>query len=223
MHYLGNAAIDNAAVELGLKGGDKVIDIGSGFSATGRYLHQKCRVDVTGIELQDDIHQLAEVIIEKSGMADHVRSVNGDFLQLNIDSQADHIVSFLCILHIPDRIALFSKAAAVLRSGGNIYIEDFYARELLDEDLRTILRDAISCPYLPGRQQYEQDLEASGFENVKFHDVSSVWSEFVRSRAKAYRDDPQHDPSLSAFYDAVDTLFASGQVGGCRITANIPS
>ena len=95
MHYLGNSAIENAARELVLKPGDRVIDIGAGFNATGRYLYEHYGADVTGIELQREIHDLAETITEKDGLSAGVHSVHGDFIQLDLGAPADHIVSFL--------------------------------------------------------------------------------------------------------------------------------
>lgn len=40
-------------------------------------------------------------------------------------AHVDHIVSWLAILHIRDRLALFRRLLACLRPGGNLLIEDF--------------------------------------------------------------------------------------------------
>ena len=218
MHYLGNAAIDNAARELGLEGGDTVVDIGAGFSATGRYLYRNYGVKVIGVELQKDIHDLAETIIEKNKVAPSVRSLNVNFLDLDLPAPVDHIVSFLCILHIPERNKLFGKAARVLKTDGKMYIEDFYAREELSGDAKQLLRDVISCPYLPSREQYIDDLRTAGLETVRFQDMSTEWAEYVHQRAVSYGRQAQQERLLAVFYNTVDQLFATGGLGGCRIT-----
>ncbi len=131
----------------------------------------------------------------------------------------DHIVSFLCILHIPARQRLFRKAAEALKPGGKIYIEDYFAREPLDEHASRVLRDVISCPHLPSEQQYRADLAGAKLDVVRWEDMTTTWSEFVHKRAVEYRKGEEIEESLAAFYDVVDWLFSSGTIGGCRITA----
>ncbi|KAK3934415.1 SAM-dependent methyltransferase [Diplogelasinospora grovesii] len=247
------AALDSAAAELGLMQGDVVVDVGSGYGASGRYLYRNYGVEVVGVELQREIHEVAEVINKNSqlGSPVAVRSVNGDILRLGLDDllplasetrhrscsreqtrNADHILSLLCIMHIPDRTSLFAKAAQVLKHNGKMYIEDFFAKQetikTADPDLtppvttppHQLLRDVISCPYLPSRDQYLADLSAAGLQVISFVDMSTDWTTFVHTRALNYRSTKGNDyePSLAAFYDTVDYLFSSGYVGGCRIT-----
>ncbi|KAL6852147.1 S-adenosyl-L-methionine-dependent methyltransferase [Trichoderma novae-zelandiae] len=219
MHYLGDAALEEAAKALGLKPGQTVVDIGSGFSATGRYLNKHHGVDVTGIELQPEIHQLAELITRRNGLSEHVRSVNADFTTLTLDAPVDHIISFLCILHIADRDTLFQKAASALKPGGKTYIEDYFARTTLSKDVGDQLRDIASCPYLPSRDQYIADLTNAGFKDVQFEDVTEEWAKFVHERAESNRQKGTTAAPLTLFYDTIDALFAGGELGGARITA----
>ncbi|KKO99813.1 methyltransferase [Trichoderma harzianum] len=219
MHYLGNSALENAGQTLGMQQGQTVVDIGAGFSATGRYLHKRYGVDVTGIELQPEIHQLAETITQRNGLSESVRSVNADFTKLSLDTPVDYIVSFLCILHIPDRGTLFQKAASTLKSGGKIYIEDFFAQTSFSKDAGDQLRDVLFCPYLPSRDQYKSDLTKAGFHDVQFEDMSEEWTEFVHERALDNRQKGTSAAPLTLFYDTVDALFSSRQLGGARITA----
>ncbi|KAL7916225.1 S-adenosyl-L-methionine-dependent methyltransferase [Trichoderma velutinum] len=219
MHYLGNAALENAGQTLGMQQGQTVVDIGSGFSATGRYLHKQYGVDVTGIELQPEIHQLAEIITQRNGLSDGVRSVNADFTKLTVDTPVDYIVSFLCILHIPDRDTLFQKAVSTLKPGGKIYIEDFFARTTFSQDAEDKLRDLLFCPYLPSQDQYIRDLTNAGFRDVQFEDMSEEWTKFVHERAANNRQKGTTEAPLTLFYDTVDVLFSSRQLGGARITA----
>ncbi|EGR45411.1 uncharacterized protein TRIREDRAFT_111110 [Trichoderma reesei QM6a] len=219
MHYLGDVALEKAAKALDLKPGQTVVDIGSGFSATGRYLSKHYGVDVTGIELQPEIHELAELITARNGLSEHVRSVNADFTTLTLDAPVDHIISFLCILHIADRDTLFKKAASALKPGGKMYIEDYFARTTLSKDVRDTLRNIASCPYLPNRDQYIADLAKAGFKNIQFEDMTEEWAKFVHERAVSNRQGGTTAAPLTLFYDTIDALFAGGELGGVRITA----
>ncbi|TFB01041.1 hypothetical protein CCMA1212_006898 [Trichoderma ghanense] len=219
MHYLGDAALEKAAEALDLKPGQAVVDIGSGFSATGRYLNKHYGVDVTGVELQPEIHQLAELITQRNGLSEHVRSVNADFATLCLDAPVDHVISFLCILHIADRDTLFSKAASALKTGGKMYIEDYFARTTLSKDVSDKLRNIASCPYLPSRDRYISDLAKAGFKDIQFEDMTEEWAKFVHERAVSNRQRGTTAAPLTLFYDTIDALFAGGELGGARITA----
>ncbi|XWW98128.1 hypothetical protein V2A60_006125 [Cordyceps javanica] len=229
MHYLGDAALHAAAASLGLRPGARVVDVGAGFGATGRFLSRHYDADVTGVELQPEIHALADIITARNGLSARVRSVNADFTALAGGAPSlvpgggggpvDHVVSFLCVLHIPDRAAVFGGAASMLRRGGTVYLEDFFARRELDEPTSRQLRDVVSCPYLPSRERYVQDLEAAGFGDVVFEDMTTTWSDFVHGRAVEYRRSAAPEPQLAKFYDTIDELFHGGRLGGARIMA----
>ena len=242
MHYESDAALEHCASKINLKPNQRVLDIGSGFSATGRFLTSRYRAWVTGIELQRENHELAQLITarnEDAGVVEMVRSVNADFLSLTPQSlfggrdgkpvlsswpRFDHIISFLCITHIPEaaRSALFQQAALFLKPGGTLYIEDFYdnsgpgshltAQEV--ENLQTVM----ACPYLPSASKYITDVQSAGFEQVEFEDVSAKWRAFVRARAERYRAEERQDAELRRFYDVVAEML-EGNVGGVRLSA----
>lgn len=253
MHYDGDLALKHCASKLNLQPSQHVLDVGSGFSATGRFLASEYGARVIGIELQRENHDIAERIIVKNvgrRIVEGVRSVNADFLSLTPESlgavvvgggggggggssngeapsaQFDHVVSFLCILHMPAsaRSPLFLQAARFLHTGGRMYIEDFYDRSgtashLTAKELRQ-LHEVVACPYLPSASVYIADVEAAGFDRVEFEDVSEKWAGLVRERAEKYRaDEEMPNAALQEFYDTVAELFEGGNVGGVRLTA----
>ncbi|KAL7005826.1 hypothetical protein EMMF5_004562 [Cystobasidiomycetes sp. EMM_F5] len=215
MHYLGDQAIESAAIALDIRRDTVCLDVGSGFCATDRYLYEHFGTQVVGVELQQDIHDIAEIINHKTRMAKSVRSVHSDILSVTItEAPVDYVVSFLCILHIKDRVALFKKLFSLIKPGGAIYIEDYYARTALSPSTSTTLKTVVSCPHLPDRQKYLCDVEEAGFNVVSFTDVSETWATFVHNRAVTYRQQENAEPLLQDFYDTIDLQFAGGEVGG---------
>ncbi len=225
-----------------------MLDVGSGFNATGRFLAEKYGVWVTGVEVQRESHEIAECITRKNedgGVVERVRSVCADFLSLRGEwfvggdggggdgevstiARFDHVVSLLCIMHIPEtaRLGFFSQAARFLEPGGRIYVEDFYGRScegdaglLLTEGERRQLREIVACPYIPSASKYVADVAAAGFESIEFEDVSEEWTRFVCARAEKYRASETPNAELQEFYDTVAGLFEGGNVGGVRLTA----
>lgn len=239
MHYNGDAALEHCASKLNIQPNEHVLDIGSGFSSTGRFLASKYGVLVTGIELQRENHELAQVITarnEDPRVVEAVRSINADFLTLDPavisrdggSAQVDHIVSFLCILHIPKSSwpLLFQQAARFLREGGKLYVEDFYnikrtadATASLTDSEKVKLREFMACTYLHTAKDYIAHVEAAGFDSVEFEDVSEPWKRLLHMRADRYRDSKDPNPSLQLFYDTVADLFEGGNVGGVRLVA----
>jgi len=230
MHYDGDAALDHLATKLNLKQGQHILDIGSGFSATGRVLCSKYGVDVTGVELQKEVHDLARLITarnEDEKVREGVSSVCADFLAIREEELGtfgfDHVVSLLCIMHLPQksRETMFKRAARYLKPGGEIYIEDFYQKQPLTEDDQSKLRNVVACSHLPETKAYTQDVEAAGFVNVEFDDVSTHWTHLLVERARSYKAEEKRDTELELFYDTVAELFKHGNVGGVRLTAKL--
>lgn len=244
MHYDSDAALEHCASKIHLKPNQHVLDIGSGFNATGRFLASRYGARVTGIELQRENHELAQIITARNidvGVVERVRSVNADFLNLTPENllggsdgesssssssfpRFDHIISLLCITHIPEsaRSALFHHAFHFLKPGGTLYIEDFYDNSSSGSDLTAQevenLHTVMACPYLPSRSKYIADVQSAGFDHVEFEDVSEKWKAFVRARAERYRAEEKPDAELRRFYDVVAEML-EGNVGGVRLSA----
>ena len=255
MHYDGDTALDNCASQLGLQRRDQqpdqqpdwadkhILDIGSGFSATGRFLASKYKARVTGIELQRENHELAQRITSRNVdplVVQRVRSVNADFLSLTPESlvpgnwresssiQFNHIVSLLCIMHIPKsaRAALFRRALRFLKPGGGMYIEDFYDASCRGNSISHLtkkeihqLQNIIACPCVPSAVRYMADVTAAGFDIIEFEDVSMKWKKVVRERSDNYGASGKPNAALEIFYDTVAEIFEGGHVGGFRMTA----
>ncbi|KAL9585171.1 MAG: hypothetical protein Q9203_004361 [Teloschistes exilis] len=231
LHIGGTNTLEICTSKLALQSGARVLDIGSGLGATGRYLATTYRVHVTGIELQQTNHLLAEMINSKNEdplVVGLVRSVNADFLRLELATlgesvQFDHAVSILCICHLPEdsRVPFFKQAARFVKLGGTIYIEDFFRRrdEPLDPEDAKELRDVNGTPHLPSKTEYVRQLNEAGFGECDWEDVTSHWAGLTRKRADKYKALKDKSADLELFYDVVAEKLEGGSMGGVRIVA----
>ena len=232
MHYDGDAALDLCAHKLALQPDQRVLDIGSGFGATGRFLASKYQVHVTGVELQPEVHELAETITRKNAeerVVKSVRSVNADFLKLTEDdiygqherAPFDHALSLLCIMHLPRsaRRPFFKQVHRYLKGGGRIYIEDYYQRQPLLENEHVKLHNLVACTFLPTKSEYSATVAEAGFDAIEFEDVTVHWRDILVARANKYNAKADKSPDLGKFYDTVAELFLGGNLGGVRLTA----
>ena len=124
-HYHGTEAIAAAARALGLGPQSRVLDVGAGVGGPARYLAHTTGCHVTALELQPELHAIGVDLTRRTGLADRVTHVCGDALAEPLpDAGFDAVVSWLAIVHIPERARLFRRLARALRSGGGCYVED---------------------------------------------------------------------------------------------------
>ncbi len=229
LHYGGTAAVDDALHTLAVGRGSRILDIGSGLGGPARYLAEKTGCHVTALELQPDLHDIARCLTVRCGLADRVQHVCGDILDYSACVRRfDAVVSWLAFLHIPDRSTLLRNCHQLLKPGGRLFVEDFCAQGVLDEQERGLLSKDVYCAYLPTAEEYLAQLAANGFTDVAYTDMTASWTTFVRKRMESYvtnraRHIERHGneivEDLEGFYTTMSRLFAGGNLGGVRIVA----
>jgi len=235
MHYEGNDAIEDVIRAIKLNSSSKVLDVGSGFGGVARVISAQSKCTTIAMELQPDIHHWGEDLTKRCNISDLVKHVHGDILNYDLNklgdgpSTFDGLVSFLVFLHIPDKLSLFSNCAKMLKTGGAIFVEDYYRRSsFTDVELKSLSTD-VFCQDLPTQEEYMSALETAGFDNIQFIDKTKEWTAFVTGRLANFEDNKETfisshgEPtytSLHYFYKSVVTLFAGGNLGGVRIIAS---
>lgn len=228
-HYEGIDAINAASSALQAAPGKSILDIGSGLGGPARYMASTTGCNVTALELQPDLHETGITLTNRCDMSKSVRHLCGDILANVVSNETfDGIMSVLCFLHIPNRTALFIACANALRSGGRIFIEDYFGLKPLTDQERAVLADKVCCPYLPDLQKYKSDLIEAGFKNIRVEEKTADWSRFVTERYGKFKSDKErlavrYDTvtvdALDEFYACVVALFEGGRLGGVRMTA----
>jgi sarcosine/dimethylglycine N-methyltransferase len=228
-HYHGTDAIRDAARFLGLGPHSRVLDVGAGVGGPARYLAHTTGCHVMALELQPELHGVGVDLTRRCGLQDRVTHLCGDALTYELPSASfDAIVSFLAILHVPDRPALFRRFAQALRAGGRCYIEDLCQRAPFVpadlEDLRTVVY-GITVTRI---EDYAGDLRAAGFGDMEPTDLTDDWAPFAAQRLAVWRQNRAAYVAVHGegaylaqdrFYAVINGLYRSGSLGGVRLTA----
>jgi cyclopropane fatty-acyl-phospholipid synthase-like methyltransferase len=230
-HYHGIAAIEAAAVWLGLGPHSRVLEIGSGIGGPARFLAHTTGCHVTAVELQPELNAMAEDLTRRCGLSALVSHMCGDALEAPLPEGAfDAVVSWLAIVHIPNRPRLFARAARSLRSGGGCYVEDLCMRAPFAPDDARDLRNVVYGLTVTTIADYIDDLRSAGFRDVQATDLTPDWAPFAASRLEAWRETREeysrvHGEGAYAaqerFYAVIARLYESGSLGGVRVTGRI--
>lgn len=231
-HYHGTEAIAAAARTLGLGPRSRVLDIGAGVGGPARYLAHTTGCHVTALELQPELHAIGLDLTRRCGLADRVTHLCGDALAEPLpDGGFDAVVSFLAIVHIPDRPRLFGRLARALRPGGSCYIEDLCMRAPFAPHDWDDARRIIYATSLTRQADYARDLTTTGFSDVTVTDLTPDWAPFAAERLTAWRRNHAAYASVHGegayraqelFYIVIARLYAGGSLGGLRVVARRP-
>ena len=192
-HYHGIDAIRAAAERLELQPTSRVLDIGSGVGGPARYLAHTIGCRVTALELQPKLNAIAADLTQRTGLGERVTHVLGDALAYPFaDAEFDAVVSWLAILHIPDRPRLFKRLARALRSGGGCYVEDLCMRAPFGPENLRDLREVVFGVSVTSIEDYAKNMRAAGFIDVAATDLTSDWAPYAAERLQLWRQN--HEP-----------------------------
>ncbi|MDA0219305.1 MAG: cyclopropane-fatty-acyl-phospholipid synthase [Proteobacteria bacterium] len=106
------------AAKLLLQPGQKVLDIGSGWGGLGLYLARIADVDVTGVTLSKEQHEVSNRRAREAGLSDRVRFLLQDYREL--EGPYDRIVSVGMFEHVGSRhyLEYFRKVRELMTDSG---------------------------------------------------------------------------------------------------------
>lgn len=232
LHYYGVDAVRAAAGLIGLGRQSRVLDVGAGLGGPARYLAHTVGCHVTALELQREMHQLAASLTKRCQLNGRVTHVRGDALTYPLEVGGfDAAVSWMAVHHMPDRPRLLNHLMHAIRPGGHIYIEDLMLRDVSSREAFLDMRRLLHAMTLTDAEDFAQELEDAGFEEIDLTDLSSSWATFVDSRTREFRAararhaEVLGEPTtarLDEFFSGVSAHFASGSLGGARLSALRP-
>ena len=187
---------------------------------------------VTAAIVQDDLSAAADALTKRCGLG-NVQHFCGDALAPPPALRGrtfDHVMSFLCFLHIEDTAAILKAAYDFLEPGGSLLVEDMYDRGLSAAE-KAQLKVDVFANALPSRGAYEAAIAAAGFVGCEWTDLMATWTAFTSDRLAEYvAAEPRHVrvhgrptyDSQKHFYTSVAGLFEGGHLGGVKFVATKP-
>ncbi len=156
------------ASRLGLRRGERVLDVASGPGSTALLLAREFGVTVEGVDLAEGAVRRAGERAAGEGLDGAVRFSVGDAERLPVeDRSVDAVICECALCTFPDKPAAVSEFARVLRPGGRIGIADVVLDpERLDPALRSLAARVACLAGARPLNDYRAIIEAAGFRVV---------------------------------------------------------
>jgi len=188
----------NPTATANLRGGEVVVDLGSGggldvflaarkVGPTGRAI---------GIDMTPEMLELARRNAGKAGLTNvefHLATI--DKLPLP-DASADCVISNCVINLAPDKPAVFREVARVLKPGGRLAVSDIALKRELPPELGNDLMAYVGC--IAGAipiEEYRRGLIEAGFAHVEVIDSGSDLNAYAKVENQAACCPPPASPS----------------------------
>ncbi|MET7395838.1 methyltransferase domain-containing protein [Dactylosporangium sp. NPDC005572] len=135
----GQRLTDIVIDKLGVRPGDRVLDVGCGPGKPGVHLARRTGAAVLGISVSERDVALAGARARAEGLADRAVFQHADATALPFEPESfDAVMLLESIVHIPDRAQVLGQVSRVLRPGGRAVLTDFVRRgEDLEQDAET--------------------------------------------------------------------------------------
>lgn len=171
-HYL--------ASMLEVKPGMKVLDVGCGIGGPYRNIARFTGCDITGITLNEYQVKRANEINRQMGLADQVRSVQCDFMQMGPfqDSSFDAVYAIEATCHAPVRQGVYSEIMRVLKPGAVFACYEWCLTDKYDASrpehrkIKKQIEEGDGLPDMARPQEVVAALKDVGFDVLHTRDMA---------------------------------------------------
>ena len=180
-----------------VRGGERVLDVGSGIGGPSRYLARTFGCHVTGVDLTPEFVTVATMLAERTGLAGKVVYRQGNALDLPFaEASFDLVWSQNAAMNIADRDKLYREMRRVLApansgAGGRLAFQDVALGPGGKPWYPTPwAKDAsISCVFTP--EETRTALERAGFRIAAWHEPNRAALDQAIARAESVAGAPQ--------------------------------
>ncbi|WP_440996469.1 methyltransferase domain-containing protein [Arhodomonas sp. SL1] len=159
----------------GLNAKSRVLDIGSGYAGSARYLAKTYGCHVTALNLSEKENERGRQKNREQGVDHLIDVVDGSFEELPYEADSFDVVwSQDAILHSGDRRRVLQEVDRVLRRGGYFVFTDPMQSDDCPEGVLEPIYERIHLDSLGSPGFYRRELEGMDFEEVAFEDHSDM-------------------------------------------------
>lgn len=150
-----------------------LLDLGSGYGGTARYLVKNFGCTVTALNLSSVENQRHRELNEKAGLSDRITVIDGNFESIPAaDSSFDAVCSQDAILHSGQRAQVIAEVARVLKPGGRFVFTDPMQADTCPENVLEPILNRIHLDTLGSPQFYRQEAQKQGLVEVGFENLT---------------------------------------------------
>jgi ubiquinone/menaquinone biosynthesis C-methylase UbiE len=126
-HTRGRESTREVADLAKLKASDLVLDVGCGLGGTARYLAERYKCNVVGIDLTEEYISVGKKLTELVGLSDRVELRHGSALEIPYeDERFDNVWTEHVQMNIVNKKRFYSEIARVLKPGGRLLFHDIF-------------------------------------------------------------------------------------------------
>jgi len=119
LHPGGYEATDLLCSMANLNRDSKVLDLACGLGTTSFYLHQKYKCNVVGVDISKNLIDIAQNVLDKTGLQDKIQFVVADALKLPYpDNSFDFVITQAFFILINDKEKAIEEIYRVLKPNG---------------------------------------------------------------------------------------------------------
>jgi 2-polyprenyl-3-methyl-5-hydroxy-6-metoxy-1,4-benzoquinol methylase len=191
-NHMGGAATDRAiGSAVGIRADWNVLDVGAGLGGTARLFAEEFGCRCHGVELTTSRFEDAVRLTQLLALGDRVTFTHGDFMTVDATGAPfDLVVCQGAALHFPDLNAFVVRAAAHLRPGGWLAVEDvLLSRPPMTTAEEESLQALQRCWNIgiQSRDEWMRALEQAGFVVQQEEDLTRIAVEDLESTLREGR------------------------------------
>ena len=177
MHPGGRDLTDRIATKTELSKSKKILDIGHGRGTTALYWHEKFNCDITAIDIDPTMQQMANTAMKKKGVnSGRLKFQFGDALNLEFKDNTFDMVLNEGVFVIPDDpLKIAQEMHRVAKPGGYLVFHDIFINERKQDDVafKQKVNEVYSIQTLT-KYDFINIAQSAGFTDIYTEDWSGI-------------------------------------------------